>query len=414
MVSVLPSARALLAGAAVTLAAAPAAAQSQDLTWADVLRLVDDHPRLREAEARTAASQAGITAASAIPNPSLDVALGYGVPQEGPGGGRFEQAYELSVPLDWLAQRGPRVDAARATLDESKAEARALRRDALLQLGVLFWNVAFDQARVASLEALEAQAAEVAKLVRLRVEKGEARPIEVPRVETELERVRNELAAARSLQQSHRAQLQLWIKGLDQKDWRVASAALEVLPKVPELETALAAVRESHPLLDASRARARVLDAEIIAEKRQRIPSFSVKGFYVNELDRQSVGAGLGVSLPVFNWNTGRIDQAEAARRAETFRLEAQARDLEASAAEARASCAQGQQAGARYHDQILPRAEKAASMLERSFQIGESTLLEVLDARRVLGETQREYLSSLLQTQLDCNRLQLLLGETR
>lgn len=410
---VLPSARALAAGAVIALAGAPAAVEPLTLTWADVVRLAGEHPRVREADARSAAAAAGVSAAGAIPNPSLDVAIARGTPRDRPGEAKLEQAYELSLPLEWLAQRGPRLDAARATLDEAKAEARALRRDALSQLGALFWNAAFDQARVESLQLLDAQAFQVAKLVGLRVEKGEARPIELPRAETEAERVRNELAAARSQLQSRRGQLELWIAGLEQSPWRVDPGALEALPRVPELETALAALREGHPSLQALRARLRALDAEVVAERRQRLPAFSAKAFFASELDRQSAGGGVGVSLPLWDWRSGRIEQAEAARRAEDYRLEAKARELLSSAVESRASCAQGQQAAARHREQILPRAEKVAAMLERSFQIGETALLDVLDSRRVLGEARREYLAVLLQTQLECLRLQLLLGET-
>lgn len=410
---VLTSARALAAGAAIALAGAPAAVEPLTLTWADVVRLVGEHPRVREADARSAAAAAGVSAAGAIPNPSLDVAIARGTPRDRPGEAKLEQAYELSLPLEWLAQRGPRLDAARATLDEAKAEARALRRDALSQLGALFWNAAFDQARVESLQLLDAQAFQVAKLVGLRVEKGEARPIELPRAETEAERVRNELAAARSQLQSRRGQLELWIAGLEQSPWRVDPGALEALPRVPELETALAALREGHPSLQALRARLRALDAEVVAERRQRLPAFSAKVFFASELDRQSAGGGVGVSLPLWDWRSGRIEQAEAARRAEAYRLEAKARELLSSAVESRDSCAQAQQAAARHREQILPRAEKVASMLERSFQIGETALLDVLDSRRVLGEARREYLAVLLQTQLECLRLRLLLGET-
>ncbi|MBI5545348.1 MAG: TolC family protein [Deltaproteobacteria bacterium] len=410
---VLASACALVAGAAMALAASPAAAQPRTISWADLVRLVDEHPRLREASSRTVAAQAGVAAAGAIPNPSLDATFGRGASQDGPKEARFEHAYELTIPLDWLAQRGPRVEAARAGLDEARAQARALRREVLCQLGTLFWNAAFDHARVESLEELEAQVAQVARLVGLRVEKGEARPIEVPRTETELERVRNELAAARSLLKAHRGQLQLWIPSLAGAGWAIAQGALEALPKVPEPETSLGAVQD-HPSLEAGRARVRALDAEATFERRQRVPAVSVKGFVATELDRQSIGAGVGVTIPVWNWNSGRIAQAEAARDAEQHRLDAQARELLASASEALSSCAQGEQSATRYRDQILPRAEKAAHMLERSLQIGETTLLDVLDSRRVLGEARREYLAALLQTQLDCNRLQLLLGESR
>lgn len=413
MKHVLPSARALAAAAAIALAGAPAAAEPLTLTWADVVRLAGEHPWVREADARADAAAAGVSAAGAIPNPSLDVALGRGTPRDRPGEAKLEQAYELSLPLEWLAQRGPRLGAARASLEEARAEARAQRRDALGRLGALFWNAAFDQARVESLQLLEAQASQVAKLVGLRVEKGEARPIELPRAEIEVERVRNELAAARSQLQCRRSQLELWIAGLQRSPWRVDPGALEALPRVPELEeTALAALREGHSSLQALRARIRSLDAEVEAERRQRLPAFSAKAFFASELDRQSAGGGVGMSLPLWNWNSGRIEQAEAARRAEAYRLEAKARELLSSAAESRDSCAQGQQAAARHREQILPRAERVAAMLERSFQIGETALLDVLDSRRVLGEARRDYLAVLLQTQLECLRLQLLLGE--
>jgi len=284
----------------------------------------------------------------------------------------------------------------------------------LAQLGNLFWNAAFDQARVDSLEGLEAQTAEVAKLVGLRVEKGEARPIEIPRIETELGRVRNDLAAARSLLKTHRGQLQLWIQGLAATEWRIEPSALEAVPKPAGTDAALEAIRDTHPLLEAGRARVRALDADATLERRQRLPSFSVKGFVSDELDRTAFGGGVGVTLPVWNWNSGRIAQVEAARDAEKWKLEAQLRELLATANEARNACVQGQEAAQRYRDQILPKAQSAVTMLERSFQIGETTLLDVLDARRVLGDTRRGYLAALLQTQLDCNRLQLLLGDAQ
>jgi cobalt-zinc-cadmium efflux system outer membrane protein len=410
--NVLPGACALVASAAMSLAATPAAAQPRAISWADVVGLVEGHPLLREAGSRVAAAEAGVEAAGAVPNPSLEVAFGRGAPREGTGSARFEQSYELSVPLDWLAQRGPRVEAARSGVDEAKAEGRARRREILVQLGGLYWNAAFDQARVDSLEGLEAQTAEVAKLVGLRVQKGEARPIEIPRIETELERVRNELSAARSLLKTHRGQLQLWIQGLAAADWRIEAGALEALPKVAQADATAVDVGEAHPALEASRARLRALEAEATLERRQRIPSFSVKGFATDELDRQAFGGGLGVTLPVWNWNSGRIAQVEAAREAAKWRLEAERRSLSADATEARNACAQGQEAAQRYRDAILPMAQSAATMLERSFQIGEATLLDVLDARRVLGDTRRGYLAALLQAQLDCNRLQLLAGE--
>ena len=59
----------------------------------------------------------------------------------------------------------------------------------------------------------------------------------------------------------------------------------------------------------------------------------------------------------------------------------------------------------------ILPRAEESARTLERTFQLGEAGILDVIDARRVLLEARREYLSSARERDVDCGALVLLSG---
>ena len=59
-----------------------------------------------------------------------------------------------------------------------------------------------------------------------------------------------------------------------------------------------------------------------------------------------------------------------------------------------------------------MPRSETAASTMERTYQLGEASLLEVIDARRTLLDSRRLYLSALAQAQLDCSRLGALAGE--
>lgn len=67
--------------------------------------------------------------------------------------------------------------------------------------------------------------------------------------------------------------------------------------------------------------------------------------------------------------------------------------------------------AAERLRGEVLPRAELAASKVERAFQLGESSLLEVLDARRAFLEVQRETLTAELGQQLECGALIILSG---
>ncbi len=49
---------------------------------------------------------------------------------------------------------------------------------------------------------------------------------------------------------------------------------------------------------------------------------------------------------------------------------------------------------------------------MERTYQLGEASLLEVIDARRTLLDTRRQLLGALAQAQIDCSRLGALVGE--
>ena len=370
-----------------------------ELTWPDVVRLAETHPRLAAAKLQVEAARRGVDATGAIPNPTFEAGLGRGQARSG-GESRTESELALSMPFDWIAQRGSRLEAAGAEVDVAVAESRFSRRDVLLQLRTLFWSLAYEQARVAVLETLEAQTAKLALTVRRRVETGEVRPVEGPLVEIELEKVTSELEAARTLLLARQAALGRWLAASPDRKLVVA-ADLGALPVVMDRDAALAKARAADPALMIASARSRVLAADVKTERRAPIPSFSLRGFATDELDRQALGVGVSVGIPVWNWNSGRIAQAEAA-----------ALELEATVIEAQAACTASVATATRFRDNIVPRSETVAFTMERTYQLGEASLLPVIDARRTLLDSRRLYLNALAQTQLDCSRLSALAGE--
>jgi cobalt-zinc-cadmium efflux system outer membrane protein len=377
------------------------------ITLPDITRLIDEHPRLAAGLLGVDAARGAAAAAGAIPNPAFDASLArdVGAPD------RREWSLGLTLPLDWLVQRGHRGGAARAQVAESREEARAIRRDVLLELRSLFWNLTHDQARVAALEVLQGETAELARLVSRRVETGEARPSEVTRIEIELEKVTGELEASRTSLRARQDQLGLWIHQAEGRRL-VAEGDLAAIPSVPDLRGALAAVRSGHPSLDAARARIRMLAAEHGAERMARIPGVSVRGFTLEEPERSARGGALALDLPLWNWNSGRIAQARARLEAGRRQLEWETRQIESAVIHVQAACLANAQTALRYRDRILPRSESAARIMEKTYRLGEASLLEVLDARRVLVETRLQHLAVLLQTQLDRSHLDALVGQ--
>ncbi|HEX7487566.1 MAG TPA: TolC family protein, partial [Anaeromyxobacteraceae bacterium] len=64
-----------------------------------------------------------------------------------------------------------------------------------------------------------------------------------------------------------------------------------------------------------------------------------------------------------------------------------------------------------RFRDRVLPRAGESARTMGRAFELGEAGLLDVIDTRRVLLDSRREYLGLLLEMQNACGDLAVLAG---
>jgi cobalt-zinc-cadmium efflux system outer membrane protein len=367
---------------------------------------LDSNPRFREAALRASAARAGVDAVGQIPNPRLEVTAGEGRTADG-SLRKTEWALGITVPLEWLGTRDARTDSARAAASEAEEEGALVRQELLLRLRRLFVLVAHDDRLVDSLSASSRQADDLARLVRLRVERGEARPPELPRVEVEAERARLALGQAQARAMVHRDQLSVWIgRPVDQ-----VAIDLAQVPDPPTLADVRERVALDQPRVRAARDRIASAAAEVRAERSQRIPAMSLSGYALSEVDRSAVGGGLGVEFPVWNWNSGKIAQAEAIQAAEESRLLVATYDARASLVESWAMCTQGRLASRRLREEVVPRAEVAASKMERSYQLGESPLFETLDSRRSLLEVRRELLAAELDQQLECGTLTILAG---
>lgn len=388
----------------------PPAAKVVKVTWADLVRLVDRHPRLGTARFQIDAARAGVTAAGGVPNPSLETTVGLAQDRSGVTS-RVAWGLALNIPLGWIAGRRSKMAAAEAEVEVAVAESQALRRDVLHQLGALFWNLASEQARVSSLEELETQISAVVSLVQRQVEKGDIRPVQATRIEIEAGRVAIEVEAARKSLASRRALLALWL-GMPRGQTPEAVADPNRVPAAMSLEVALAKLRVRHPALAVARAKLRALEADVVTEKRARLPAFSFTLFTSHDLDQRAYGAGLSVELPLWSWNSGRIAQARAKVAASLRQTQTVALELESSVIELQAACRASVMTATRLGTQVVPRAEIAASAMTRAYQLGDATLLEVIDARRTLLETRRLVLGARAQAQIDCSRLGALVGE--
>jgi cobalt-zinc-cadmium efflux system outer membrane protein len=363
-------------------------------------------PAVREADARVEGAAGAASSAGSIPNPTVTVA-GADAEARDASARRREWGVAVEVPLDFLATRGPRVAAARALERAATVEAQVARAQGLRAARREFIALAHGQAQLDAQVELEIQVAHLAALVRTRAERGEARPTEVPRVEIELERLRAAIAWTRSSTDALRARLGNTLGA--QVDRVEADLERSLVP--PSREELDARLLATAPVVEAARARVAAATEDVSAERRERIPKLAVGAGHVEELDRRATSVTASVTVPLWNWNGGKVRQAEANVRAEQARLDATTRETRASASDAWHACVAGRSNAAGFREEVLPRAEGSARTMGRAFELGEAGLLDVIDTRRVLLDARREYLDLLLDMQNACGDLAALAG---
>ena len=166
-----------------------------------------------------------------------------------------------------------------------------------------------------------------------------------------------------------------------------------------------------HPIIQAHE-RDRVRRAALLDQaKASRVPDVSLFGGFDREIDRESYRAGLSIPLPLWSQRQGEI--AEASAGAQRAAAEARQARLELTRSITQAyeqyRITKGQLD--LFRKGILPQSEEAREIARKSYQLGEMSLLELLDAQRVVFQVNREYHQAQVDLAMAIAQLERLTG---
>lgn len=397
--------------ACMSLTARPHVSWSRDdnqqelkLNWKAVKKLVAVHPALEGATHNINAANGMVLTAGTGENPELEGTVGYGMARDGDEK-RVEWGVSLSIPLDWIARRSARRDAAMAGLKTAEQEKIALQRDIVLELRVLFLELLFNQERVRVFETLARETGRLSEMVASRVQNGESRNVEAVQMRVEAEKISADLVLARAALQISRDRLGVWLAGKPGTAI-VAEGDIAALPTVPSLDNRhIESTIAQHPAYRVAEAEIAGAAASATREEKEKIPDIAISPFFDSELDRRAVGVGVSVSLPLMNRNRGSIEAAYSRYKSKQASLETVKRELHATLLEYRTSCTAARNVAALYQNVILPDAETAANTIRRTYELGEATLFEAISATRMRIEVQLQLVDALESAQQSCIR---------
>jgi cobalt-zinc-cadmium efflux system outer membrane protein len=368
------------------------------------------HPSAVQSATLELAADAERKAARVFPDPVFEYSRDRGELSEPPGTRATETGYSVSQTIPWPGTFRAGVRAGDRAADALRASAEGVRWELGAEARQAFARLTAARALLDVARAAEQDARSLRDLVARRADLGESRESDRIKATVEwLRQQRNLVAAEREAETAEAVVRMLAVEPLP-KPLVIRSVVREPLPRLDRDVLAVQIANRS-PRLRAALAEAERQQALLSVARRGRIPDLAVTLFKDKELDKQATGFSVGVRVPLWNANRGEIARADAASRiscaeSERVRIEL-VTELQGRLKELQIA---GDQASL-LDRELLPAAERSVGLVRLSFEEGETSLLDLLDAQRTFRDTQRETAAAHLALSLALGEVQKLAG---
>ena len=363
---------------------------------------LQNHPKMRTAQAAVEAARGKAVQARLYPNPLAaagspqSVAPGSGAANGGQGAST--QYYSI-MSQDIVTAGKLRLSQQAALREVQMAEYQLIRTryDVLTEVRQSFYALLVSQRRVEIYQLLMDIAKRSYEIGRQLAEAGEGTKADVLFWSIERDRAEVRLLNASVYIETGRRQVANTI-GLPRAD--VGTIEGDIFRKLPnfDLKTLQEAVVRAN-------ARPRAAEADISrtqwALERavvQPIPNVNLMGGYQREINYPPSNQGLfqvTVAVPIFDRNQGNIRSARADIASSRANLRTIEIDLATQTAQAIATYRTSQRLVEWYEQYILPKARETVQLTQTLYARGEVTFLSLLQAQRILTETELAFVES-------------------
>jgi len=358
------------------------------------------HPSLKVADAEIKKSEAELKIARQYPNPDLE---GLVSSQKSLENGAYGTGYSigLSQTIEWPGRRRKKQEAAHHGIDAARNKSTQEQVNVRARCRELYYRVlAGEQSLKIAAENLES-AKKLLDMAEKRVRLGESRPIELVKAKVEFLNLEREHDKARTTLAGDRQALRLFLnKGLP-PDFSLAGEGDAVAALIP-IKRWQEALLAAHPQLSAQEAQVRQAESLLDAERRQAwMPEVTVKAFHTREVDLQATGGGLSFPIPLWNRKRGEVDRAAAMKGQAESELQLLKQGVAANIAAQYSLYETAHRQVLSFQNAILKEAAESLRVAQFAYEHGETSLLELLDSRRVYRSTEQDYYRALLDYRL-------------
>jgi len=355
-----------------------------------------NNPSILAKEKEVAAKKAAYQSSRLLQNPEIEYAKGQG---KGLETEKKVNTGEISIqqPLENPFKRKYRIRMYEKEWQASQFSFNFSKLEIIYNIKNLFYNILLQknlkQLALKNLDSIK----KVYQLIKKRVELGELKELEAIKLQVEVLKAQNELKKTQT-------ELKLAKDNLNQFLGNALSPDFDVKGKFNYRKLALEEkslvdkVITSHPLLKKKEREVEIAQSNISFIKWQRIPDPNLKAFMTNEIDGKNKGLGISIEIPIWNFKSKEIAEAENLFLKEKQELKAVRIGLTTEVKAKFKKLEMTDQKLELFHSGLLTQAEESLKIAEISYQQGEISLIDYLDSQRTFNGIIKDYYQALYE----------------
>jgi cobalt-zinc-cadmium efflux system outer membrane protein len=362
--------------------------------------------RLSAAVRDVAAARFGVRAAHALTNPQALFTPGI-TSRSG-----TDEEFLIQQPLEINGTRSARSGVAEAHLRQTQAQTLVELRTVVFSTKTAYYTLARAREQLALTRDLLTGTEEVARFTKRQVELGARPGIDQTQIDIEAARARQQAMVAEGESTAAQAALNTLLgRASDTPIGPLSPLTYTTSPT--DRKMAMQQATSGRAEIAAEQAAGDVFRHEARLAHAQGLPDLAPQfraGSVIRRFD--DYGIGLAITLPFdYGSRRDRIRQAEASALAQTDRVAATRNEVQQEVEQALARLHAAQGALREYDQGLLENSRRLLEASRTGFQVGQTSVLGLLEAQRTFRTVQSERINALVNYELACAELERATG---
>lgn len=323
---------------------------------------------------------------------------------------QIQQLFELA------GKRGYRIESAEFGIQSAEASFEDAVRQLSLAVKDTYYRIQLARRRLALAEENKDRFSRILEVNTIRLKKGFIAEVDLIRIRLQHIDFQSQVIQAIQEAESARSELRRLLRVPPAVEFELTSI-LEYKRLDPDIAKLAIIARESRPDVRAKRILLSQRETDLKLAKAYRVPDVTIGAGYAIQGSKgpdnsNQMAFNLGLPLPLFNRNQGGIMQAEAAVQSAAADLGKTVNLVENEVDVAYRNLIQSRRLVEAYLGGVLDDARSTFAIVERSYERGGATLVDLLDAARTSRMIQQNYIEALFNYQRNAIQLESAVGQ--